>query len=119
MTAREALAAITARAQVAAPGPWEQLPDLPDEVWLPLPPGRESVEEDMVAGCTATADAAFIAAARTDVPALAAALGAVLDLHHSDEHPTHPCCQHDAQRWPCTTAQAINPHLSVLVESQE
>ena len=72
---------------------------------------------------TASADAEFIAHARTDVPALVAALRAVLELHAptpSDIYPHdvchHPHCtdptdQMEQSPWPCPTVTAIRQHL--------
>ena len=59
-------------------------------------------------------DAEFIAHARTDVPALVAALRAVLELHAeagrgSDTYCTH--CFPDCFDYPCPTVTAIRQHL--------
>ena len=68
-------------------------------------------------------DAEFIAHARTDVPDMAAALRAVLDLHAPDyTYPDCPKCSEcsdlastEARRvavtWPCTTVETIRRHL--------
>ena len=76
------------------------------------------------------ADAAFIAHARTDVPALVAALRAVLDLHRAHECTSSfadddPCfimhggscalsgtCRECHNNHPCLTARAIEESLS-------
>lgn len=70
-----------------------------------------------------TADAEFIAHARQDVPALVAALRAVLEMHKPDyTYPECPKCtecsdlastedRKFAVLWPCPTVEAIRQHL--------
>lgn len=84
MTAADRLAAIEARANAATVGPWDTL--WIDEAWLVF---DEDSGEHIVASIDDDArdaddrqpqrDAEFIAHARADVPALVAALRAVLD----------------------------------------
>lgn len=64
------------------------------------------------------ADAEFIADARQSVPAMAAALTAVLDLHHKDDAgPGRDTCEScsDIEEvtifWPCDTVRAIQAAL--------
>lgn len=69
------------------------------------------------------ADAEFIAHARQDVPALVAALRAVLELHKPDyTYPECPKCtecsdlastedRKFAVLWPCSTVETIREHL--------
>jgi hypothetical protein len=100
VTAREWLDAVEARANAATEGPW--VVETPESVyghdggpdWAEL---RWVSDEATVAdddppwiGPVGTADAEFIAHARTDVPALVAALRAVLDLavERGDHDPT-------------------------------
>jgi hypothetical protein len=58
----------------------------------------------------AQANAAFIARSRTDVPALLAALEAVLALHRPDHHKVRQCefCQ---SNWPCRTYRDVRAAL--------
>ena len=93
MTAVELdLDAIEARVNAATDGPWEAYPD--GLVWTKVP--RIG---DPVSGSVLPEDAEFIAAARTDVPALVAEvrrLRAVLANH--DPMPGFPC---DNGHCPC------------------
>lgn len=78
---------------------------------------------DRLAEVQARADAAtpgrWHAESRQDVPDLAAALRAVLDVHVQDPDPVpgvermtpHGICDHDAAPWPCPTVAAIEAKL--------
>ena len=109
---------IEARANAATEGPWEWDPQ---DGWL-------GTEDEVTVGwkwgtLTQEGDGQFIAHARTDVPALVAALRAVLELHAptpSDIYPHdvchHPHCtdptdQMEQSPWPCPTVTAIRQHL--------
>ena len=123
---------IEARANAATEGPWEW-EGKSDEMW---PQGENSLmatggaEPEYVLmawgydayGITAEcdADAEFIAHARTDVPALVAALRAVLEVHKEDGNGWEPggsfCteCQQGyglLVPYPCPTVEAIRRHL--------
>lgn len=79
MTAADRLAAIEARANAATEGPWDVASDAdtylkPTDVVGPGEPGERFIICEY-----AGQDAEFIAHARADVPALVAALRAVLD----------------------------------------
>lgn len=128
------LDAIQARANAATNGPWEV--NGPDERWAAISSGPDSVihaytehASDCV-GCTcerdadvaiSAEDAEFIAAARTDVPALVAALRAVLDLHRPEAWRGTGVlvCAHCRPAWtgsnratyPCDTVRAITAHI--------
>ena len=103
MSAADRLDQIEARANAATEGPWT-----PDEytevdpdgfyelsrVIAPDPDGDDRCAIGVVHTGILRPDADFIAAARTDVPALVAALRAVLDLHRearNDVDRTPPC----------------------------
>ena len=103
MTAADRLNEIEARANAATEGPWT-----PDEytevdpdgfyelarVIAPDPDGDDWCAIGVVHTGILRPDAEFIAHARTDVPALVAALRAVLDLHResrNDADHTPPC----------------------------
>ena len=90
MTATDRLNEIEARANAATEGPWivaiyknECKVETKRERWH-------------VASYASPEDAAFIAHARTDVPALVAALRAVLDLHRESRNDVDhtPPCEH-------------------------
>lgn len=84
-TAREALVAVQQRADAATDGPWMKDPDEPSIVLKPDAPGGwdgtaiATVQRDDY-GLVEEANTKFIAASRTDVPRLVAALTAALDL---------------------------------------
>lgn len=124
--ARDYLAAVQQRADAATDGPWKAYDSNEETDYLPLwsvandafhnPPADEGapwVAVDVQVGHRA--DAEFIAAARTDVPRLVAALTAVLDLHRplpssvSALYP-EPLCECGATD-PCPTVDAITDHL--------
>ena len=88
---RETLARIRKRADAATPGPWEVEPftwrpghPLPESEWLGVEatgPVKGGVALILLNDDEDDHDAEFIAAARTDVPALLDALEKVLELH--------------------------------------
>ena len=98
MTADERLAAIKARAEVANT-------EIPSD-------GPAGVSEDLKAWLDSFD--AKTALARTDVPALVAALEAVLELHQPDEFTECRNChpgQGEAHPHPCPTVQVVNEAL--------
>ena len=98
---------IEARANAATEGPW----DLIGGGEYVTPVGIMVAPDD---GGVNGADAEFIAHARTDVPDMAAALRAVLELHkhHAGRGGEH-CgrCFPDEWGWPCATVAAIHQHI--------
>ena len=117
MTAESVLAAMTARAEAATPGPWHtQRRETYVNVWA-------DDDFDEVAVCEFRPEfhknAAFIAAARTDVPRLVATLRAVLALHVYkfadgtilDECPVCVDEMLEAVPYPCATVRAITAAL--------
>ena len=109
----ETLARIRAQADAATPGPWDVFMDRIDH------PGKSVFAVAYDVGCDE--DAEFIAAARTTVPALVAALEAVLKVHRP-MHCEPECCTEpvycegckqpdDAPDWPCPTVKAITDAL--------
>jgi len=84
VTARDYLAAVQQRADAATDGPWMKDPDEPSIVLKPDAPGGwdgtaiATVQRDDY-GLVEEANTEFIAASRTDVPRLVAALTAALD----------------------------------------
>ena len=77
MTAADRLNEIEARANAATEGPWFVSDDA---VWVDRGEGNaDGITGPLAPWCFGEAE--FIAHARTDVPALVAALRAVLDLH--------------------------------------
>ena len=109
---------IEARANAATPGPWEAdgsahvltAGDTPTFV------ARCADPDESDAGVL---DAEFIAHARTDVPDMAAALRAVLELHVKARPITAAYgtqeggdyCYSCAEDWPCPTVTAIRRYL--------
>lgn len=100
------LAQIEARANAATEGPWRS------DRWEDFT-GRETTYS--ISGDTEVSplvhepdDAEFIAHARTDVPALTAALRAVLDRHADDGEGFCRCCEFV---WPCWTVRDIEEAL--------
>ena len=113
---------IRAREQAATPGPWEWATDkgAPDYVQLYSTAEIDEYEADILSAdggdvLLSAADADFIAHARTDIPALLAAIDeltaqrdAVLALHKEDGiHGPGVYCHHDLQRWPCETVRTL------------
>ena len=116
---------IEARANAATEGPWEWEGEAKAEWEIganSLVPSRRPDDPVLYGyGYDASgievktpADAEFIAHARTDVPALVAALRAVLKLHkhHAGRGGEH-CgrCFPDEWGWPCATVAAIHLHI--------
>jgi hypothetical protein len=117
---RESIQAAKDRADAATEGPWElrtwrggdfQSVTLGDSstVWDGT---AQTAEGDYID----SPDIDFIVAARTDVPAMAEALLAVLDLHVSDGDDYQPECRgcraecmycEGDHHWPCATVRAI------------
>lgn len=141
MSILPSLDAIQARADAATEGPWAAWLDqdgakhmqgrlmvgnadavIPDgETWI------EGVDVNPVAECYTPEDRTFIAAARTDVPVLVAALRAVLAIHQDggpsqgytrDGYRTidHCCTECGSfgeygEPWPCPTVRAVTAHI--------
>ena len=119
---RPSLAGIEQRAAAATEGPWEATQD---KCWgekypsLSIQRVSEYTDYDPAhAGCEPldAEDVAFIAAARTAVPALTAAVRDVLALHVeatcSRGYPQAFCIDCD-QAWPCATVRALAAHLDL------
>ncbi|MBB0990067.1 hypothetical protein G6009_00995 [Dietzia sp. SLG510A3-30A2] len=104
MTISERLDEIQARADKATDGPWEV-----DPLWC------QAIERNggsEVVVCFEDANTEFIAAARSDVPALVAALRAVLDLHRrNDFGECDECSVEPVDRYPCPTVKAVTAVL--------
>ena len=137
-----ALAAIRARADAATEGPWEWEGEAGED--------RLQFDNSLIA-CRGTedpvlcawghdaygidvgkADAEFIAHARTDLPALLAAVEAVLELHDMGEAcpdcgagPRTICecgatdCQGCSEEWPCPTVRALTAALEANTTTRE
>ena len=132
------LDAIRDAADKAKPGPWTPVWEEGDDWWViygaPHYDGghyRLCPEVAIVEGdSTWSDDAAFIAAARTDVPRMEAALRAVLDEHRRAEQYQRLAgsprasewehyCPADQKTWPCPTYRAIADALGVETEGGE
>lgn len=128
---RETLARIRAQADAATEGPWEHDPP-PGPGEDPMRPICVYPKED--GGTLAyvqplEADAEFIAASRTTVPALVDALEKVLELHPrvvvmaadpefgqmEDEAICGACIvDHEAADWPCPNVTAVTTALEAI-----
>lgn len=135
---RETLNRIRQQADAASSGPWEVKPyyeGAPEEanyVNSIVGPSQAIIIEQLGCGCCDVgldvkhADAEFIAASRTTVPALAAALEKVLKLHPrvvvmaadpefgqmEDDAICGACIvDHEAADWPCPNVRAITTAL--------
>ncbi|WP_271437707.1 hypothetical protein [Micrococcus luteus] len=116
---REILARIRAQADDATEGPWtaEYSGEQGNCV---LPPEYQSTRETVAVTrlLSAQADAEFIAASRTTVPALLDALDAAIRVHHLSEFHTFtgpvPWCDECDCTYPCPTVDAITTALEGL-----
>ena len=129
MTIESRLAEIRARAEAATEGPWEDVVDDLNEdvdVWhdreyrLWIANTGELFTASEQRARQILADAEFIAASRTDLPALLAAVEAVRELHTPIERRDGPVCDHclhsprvGAYPYPCPTVQALTAALEV------
>lgn len=115
---------IEARANAATEGPWEVDPfiwkpghPIPSSEWLGIEadgPVNGEVARIRLNDDAAVRDAEFIAHARADVPDMAAALRAVLELHKREEGPSGDYCDECFLKewyWPCRTVETIRQHL--------
>ena len=117
---RPSLAGIEQRTAVATPEPWFQGREgRPHESTRDVYSKREPHEpdsHDIATYVHSEEDAAFITAARTDVPALLAAVRDVLAVHYeatcSRGYPQAFCIDCD-QEWPCPTVRALAAHLDL------
>mgnify|MGYP006950148405 FL=1 len=128
---REALARIRKQTDAATEGPWEWEGEAKAEWELganSLVPSRRPDDPVLYGyGYDASgievktpADAEFIAHARTDVPALVAALRAVLNLHFKAQpipaafgtQEGGDYCRTCVEDWPCPTVEAITTALN-------
>lgn len=97
--------------EAATPGPWTWAAHttVDVEAWAVFDPRDWAVADN---GDGFKADAEFIAAARSSVPKLIAAVEAALSEHWSEPYAQGPdyCagCEH---RWPCDTYRAIEAAL--------
>ena len=118
MTAIESrLAEIRARAEAATDGPWEWAAHttVDGDKWSVF--HGESTSALAMNNDGWAPDAEFIAASRTDLPALLAAVEAVMALHKRLTFPDDgigepTACGHcDNETWPCPTIRAITAPL--------
>ena len=119
MSAVERLDEIQARADKATDGPWEwesTSPSMAGGHWNLRVTGKPGIRLSVTEYQHGPGNAEFIAHARADVPALVAALRAVLDLHQPTEvlgrGSVCPTC--DPWRpYPCPTVRAVEAALEV------
>lgn len=135
MTAQERITEWAALADKATRGPWRYLSrnaistppiDIDEANWGPEGHSGYRIHTAQDTGAWKYADAALFAASRTAVPAMAAALTAVLERHHrrvwsilsgdsatfaQTEYPDQ--CDHCRRAYPCPTVEAIETALGV------
>lgn len=136
MTIESRLAEIRARAEAATEGPWEDVvDDLNEDVdvwhdreyrlWIANTGNLFTASEELAR--QTLADAEFIAASRTDLPALLAGVEAVRELHQPEPYcnnaghtnPDVECpecaeyCTADGEQYPCRTITALTDALEV------
>ena len=120
---RPSLAGIEQRAAAATEGPWEAHEGTVGAMTGPRgcggcsglvsPRHEPACFWSEVAGA-APADAAFIADARTAVPALTAAVRDVLALHYAEPYAQGPdYCAECCHGYPCATVRALATHLDL------
>jgi hypothetical protein len=114
VSALERLDAIDARTTAATPGPWENVSN-----GIQSDYGIAAVDRGVIApGWVWREDAGFIAEARQDVPAMATALRAILNLHQPVEQRVGPpiCggCSNElaSALHPCATVRIIETELA-------
>lgn len=117
---RKTLARIRKRADAATEGPWEvehHYNGFSGEHFVSEVHPTVECEGDGGGGILREADAELIAAARTDVPRLVAALEAVLARHAAEHVEGHWLCGHcfgwdsEPVPYPCPTVTAITTAL--------
>ena len=125
---RETLNRIRAQADAATEGPWAPWRDqdgaphmngllMVGNAAAVIPEGEswvEGVDVNPIAHTYTPEDREFIAAARTDVPDMAAALRAVLELHKREESPSGDYCDEcfpNEWHWPCSTVATIRQRI--------
>ena len=119
---RELLAPIRELETAATEGPWRWT-DLGSQTRQELRNAERPLLRCSALMHPEPADAAFIAAARTDVPRLVAAIEAVAGMHYEsvayaddvaeggddpvpDDYERH-YCNEDGETWPCATVRAV------------
>jgi len=116
-TITDRLDEIAGRADAATEGPWSVYDrGVGCHIALDDGVGDRILPEGFRTDIGRNEDAAFIAAARTDIPALVAALRAVLALHVAEDRGTGPHCAGCATvatftHYPCPTVTAITAAL--------
>lgn len=111
---------IQARADQATEGPWSRFETVMADTFVVGP--RGFIREDIVSGPTYEREnAEFIAHARTDVPALVAAVRKVASLHRPVSVEGFDVCERCSSlagsdavvSWPCLTYRALDSALGV------
>ena len=137
MTIETRLAEIRARVEAATEGPWFAEDRNLDEPWSTTVVynvfhNGDTPDRDLVAEA-AYDNAEFIAASRTDLPALLAAVEAVMELHQPElycnnaghTNPDVACpecvefCTADEYLYPCPTITALTDALDALDTTRE
>ncbi|QIK83003.1 hypothetical protein [Sanguibacter sp. HDW7] len=123
---RPSLADITQRAEDATEGPWEADGRTVNQCvgqWAEVVSTEVSCGSYCYGGTgrgvESASDAEFIAHARTDVPALSAAIRDVLALHSPVYRPFPPICDRCRQAFPCDTYTAITAHIDTTPKEND
>lgn len=119
MSISDRLGQIEDRADAATEAPWEweaTNPTMTGANWNLRIAGRPGIRLAVSEYQHGPANAEFIAHARTDVPALVAALHAILDLHEGAPNSVSalypdPACNECGQTMPCPTVRAVEATL--------
>ena len=111
---RPSLAGIEQRTAAATEGPWEASGSHVVTSWTGASDWSGPIDDRELVATASPADAAFIADARTVVPALTAAVRDVLALHYAEPYAQGPdyCAECDLQS-PCPTVRALAAHLDL------
>jgi hypothetical protein len=118
VSALERLDAIDARTHGASPGTWrvhvanEGVHGESDAAFVVFDDSAGMFSVLALSNWGTHRDARFAAASRQDVPVMATALRAILNLHTPEQHRGHECCLGCEQRYPCSTVRIIEAELA-------
>lgn len=105
------LDALRERVEKATPGPWENYGDGDHEVYQAAEHDNGDLGPYIAWSVPAKDDAVFIAAARTDVERMEAALRAVMDTHRPMRDYGGTVCAECEQSYPCLTIEEVEAAL--------
>lgn len=105
------LDALRERVERATPGPWENYGDGDHEVYQAVEYDDGDVGPYIARSVPSEGDAVFIAAARTDVERIEAALRAVMDTHRPMRDYGGTVCATCEEPYPCLTVEEVEAAL--------